>query len=107
MSSYQPAILIEIVDDEPVADEIEGEALILISRNDRGGMEASGTFKSKDERLRNLSRLSSMVFQYEGVAFEEGNKRHEIRALMFIKSSDGELFELEASTEPVVVQRLD
>jgi hypothetical protein len=106
MSSYQPAILIEMVENEPASDEIEGEAVILISRNEHGGMEASGTFRSTDRRLQDRERLPKLLFQYEGVAFE-GNRRHEIRAVMVVRSSQGELYELEASTEPVIVQRLD
>lgn len=106
MSSYQPAILIGMVENEPAGDEIEGEAVILISRNERGGIEAFGTFRSVDRRLKDPERLPGLLFQYEGVAFE-GDKRYEIRALMALKSSQGELYELEASTEPVVVQRLD
>ncbi len=106
MSSYQPAILVEMIEDEPAGDEIEGEAVILISRDERGSMEASGTFKSADRRLQDSRRLSKLLFQYEGSAFEE-NRRYEIRALMAVRSSRGDLYELEAGTEPVVVQRLD
>lgn len=106
MSSYQPAVLIEMVENEPAGDEIEGKAVILISRNERGGMEASGTFRSADERLQDSKRLPKLLFQYEGVAFE-GDKHYEIRAVVFVKGSQGELYELEASTEPVIVQRLD
>jgi hypothetical protein len=106
MSSYQPALLVRIVENEPAGDEIEGEAVILISRNERGGMEASGTFRSTDERLHDPERLPKLLFQYEGPAFE-GSRRYEIRALMAVKSSHGELYELETSTEPVIVQRLD
>ncbi len=107
ISSYQPAILIEMVENEPKSDKIEGEALSLISIDERGGMVASGTFKSSDERLRDLENLSGKLFQYKGLAFEEGSRRREIRAVMFIKGSDGDLFELESNTEPVIVQRLD
>ncbi len=106
MSSYQPAILIGMVENEPSGDEIKGEAVVLIFRNERGGMEASGTFKSADRRLQDSKRLPKLLFQYEGVAFE-GDKRYEIRAVMAVRSSRGGLYELEASTEPVVVQRLD
>lgn len=106
MSSYQPAVLIGMVENEPAGDEIEGEAVILISRNERGGMEASGTFRSADERLQDSKRLPKLLFQYEGVAFE-GDKHYEIRAVVFVKGSQGGLYELEASTEPVIVQRLD
>lgn len=106
MSSYQPAILIGMIENEPAGDEIEGEAVILISRNERGGMGASGRFRSTDRRLKDPERLPKLLFQYEGVAFE-GDKRYEIRALMVVRSSRGELYELEASTEPVVVQRID
>ncbi len=104
MSSYQPAVLIGIVENEPAGDEIEGEAVILISRNERGRMEASGTFRGTDEHLQDSKRLPKLLFQYEGVAFEE-DKRYEIRAVMFVKGSQGKLYELEASTEPVIVQR--
>ncbi len=86
MSSYQPAVLIGMVENEPAGDEIEGEAVILISRNERGGMEASGTFRSTDERLQDSKRLPKLLFQYEGVAFE-GDKRYEIRAVVFVKGS--------------------
>jgi hypothetical protein len=106
MSSYQPAVLIGMVENEPAGDEIEGEAVILISRNERGSMEASGTFRSADKRLQDRERLPKLLFQYEGSAFE-GNRRYEIRATMAAKSSQGELYELEASAEPVIVQRLD
>jgi hypothetical protein len=106
MSSYQPALLVVMVENEPAGDEIEGEAVVLISRNERGGMEASGTFRSTDERLHDPERLPKLLFQYEGAAFE-GDRRYEIRALMVVKRSQGELYELEASTEPVIVQRLD
>lgn len=106
MSSYQPALLVEMIDGEPTSSEIEGEAIILISRNDHGGLEASGTFKSTDERLQNPERIQNMPFQYEGLAFE-GNKPYEIRAVVFVKDSGGDLYEIEASTEPVIVQKLD
>ncbi|CAA9382847.1 MAG: hypothetical protein AVDCRST_MAG93-9291 [uncultured Chloroflexia bacterium] len=106
MSSYQPAILVEIVENEPAGDEIEGEAVILISRDERGSMEASGTFRSADRRLQDSKRLPRLLLQYEGMAVE-GDKCYEIRALMVVRSSLGGLYELEASTEPVVVQRLD
>lgn len=106
MSSFQPAVLLGMVENEPAGDEIEGEAVILISRNERGNMEASGTFRSADRRLQDPKRLPKLRFQYEGSAFE-GSRRYEIRAVMALRSSHGELYELEASTEPVVVQRLD
>jgi hypothetical protein len=106
MSSYQPAVLIGMVENEPAGDEIEGEAVILISRDERGKMEASGTFRSADRRLLNSERLPKLRFQYEGVAFD-GDRRHEIRSLMAVRSGQDELYELEASAEPVVVQRLD
>ncbi len=41
-----------MVENEPAGDEIEGEAVILISRNERGGMEASGTFTPYDRGAR-------------------------------------------------------
>jgi hypothetical protein len=47
-----------------------------------------------------------LLFHYEGPAFE-GNRRYEIRTTMVVKSHQEELYELEASMEPVVVQRLD
>lgn len=106
MSGYQPAILIEMVDNEPSFEEIKGGAVILISRNERGVMEASGTFRSTDKRLRDPERLPKMLFQYKGAAFE-GDKHYEISAVMVVKNSQGELYELEASTEPVNAQRLD
>lgn len=106
MSSYQPAILIGMVGNEPSGGEIEGEAVVLISRNERGVMEASGTVRSTDERLRYPERLPKLLFQYEGPAFE-GNRRYEIRTTMVVKSHQEELYELEASMEPVVVQRPD
>lgn len=106
MSNYQPAILIGMVENEPSGDEIKGEAVVLISRNERGGMEASGTFRSTDERLRDPERLPKLLFHYEGPAFE-GNRRYEIRTTMVVKSHQEELYELEANMEPVVVQRLD
>lgn len=64
MFSYQPAILIEMIEDEPAGDEIEGEAVILISRDERGGMEASGRFRSADRRLKDPERLPGLLFQY-------------------------------------------
>ena len=106
MSSYQPAVLIGMVENEPSGDEIKGEAVVFISRNERGSMEASGTFKSADRRLQDSKRLPKLLFLYEGVAFE-GDKRYEIRAFVVVRSSRGGLYELEASTEPIVVQRLD
>lgn len=104
MSSYQPATLVKMVENEPTSDEIEGEALIFISRDEHGGMVASGTFKSTSERLRSVG--SGTLFLYEGLAFEEGNKRHEIRAVMFVQGGQHDLYELEAYTEPVIVQKL-
>ena len=106
MSNYQPAILIVMVENEPSGDEIKGEAVVLISRNERGGMEASGTFRSTDEQLLDPERLPKLLFHYEGPAFE-GNRRYEIRTTMVVKSHQEELYELEANMEPVVVQRLD
>jgi hypothetical protein len=49
-------------------------------------MEAFGTFRSTDERLQDSKRLPKLLFQYEGVAFE-GDKRYEIRAVVFVKGS--------------------
>lgn len=103
MSSYQPAILVKMVENEPTSDEIKGEALILISRDEHGGMVASGTFKSTSERLCSLA--SDALFLYEGLAFEEGNKRHEIRAVMFVQGNQDDLYELEAYTKPVIVHK--
>ncbi len=106
MSGYQPAILVELVENEPTSEEIRGEAVVLISRNDHGSMEASGTFRSADVRLQDSERLPTMLFQYEGLAYE-GNRRHEIRAVMVVKDGYGELYELEAYTVAIAMQELD
>ena len=106
MTSFYSAFLIEIVDREPSGDEIGGEAIMWISRNERGGMDASGTFRSNDARLNDDGHLSDRSFQYEGLAYEAARK-HEIRVLVYIVSVHGNLYELEALTEPVVVQKAD
>ena len=106
MPSFRPATLIELIDHEPSGDDINGEAIMWISRNERGGMDASGTFRSKDARLDDDGHLSDRSFQYEGPAYE-ATREHEIRVLVFVVSVQGELYELEALTEPVVVQKAD
>ena len=77
-----------------------------VSRNERGGMDASGTFKTAGPPLTEGEQLQGRVFQYEGPAYEAG-KAHEIRAVIFVVSVQGDLYELEALTEPVVVQKVD
>ena len=106
MTSFYSAVLIEIVDHEPSGDDIGGEAIMWISRNERGGMDASGTFRSKDARLADDGHLSDRSFQYEGPAYE-ATREHEIRVLVYVVSVQGDLYELEALTEPVVVQKVD
>ena len=106
MTNFYPAVLIEIVDHEPSGDDIHGEAIMWISRNERGGMKASGTFRSKDARLSDDGHLSDRSFQYEGLAYE-ATKECEIRVLVYVVSVQGDLYELEALTEPVVVQEVD
>ena len=85
MTSFYPAVLIEIAEHEPPGDEIHGEAIMWISCNERGGMEASGTFRSKDARLSDDGHLSDRSFQYEGLAYE-ATKECEIRVLVYIVS---------------------
>ena len=106
MFSFQPAILIELIDHEPSGKEISGQAIMWISRNERGGMEAFGTFKTAGAPLTGGEQLQGRAFQYEGLAYEAG-KASEIRALVFVVSVHGDLYELETLTEPVVVQKVD
>lgn len=106
MSSFQPAILIELIDDEPSGTETSGQAIMWISRDERGGMDASGTFKTEGTPLTADEQLQGRAFQYEGPA-DEGGKASEIRAVVFVVSVHGDLYELEALTEPVVVQKVD
>ena len=105
MPSYQPALLIEIVNEELVGDEIEGEAVMRLSHHERGGLEASGTFKATTERLGGIPGLISRLFQYEGPAVE-GSKTYEVRATVYIATVQGNLYGIESSTEPVIVERL-
>ena len=106
MTRYQPALLIKLINDEPAGAEIEGEAIIFITRDERGGREASGSFKRADKPFQAAQRLLDRLFQYEGSAFEQDN-RYELRATMVVTSSRGELCELETNSEPVIVQKLD
>ncbi len=85
---------------------MNGQAIMWISRDERGGMEASGTFKTSGAPLPGGGQLQGRVFQYEGPAYEAG-KAYEIRAVVFVVSVHGDLYELEALTEPVVVQKVD
>ncbi len=106
MPGFRPATLIELIDDEPSGKEIDGQAIMWVSRNERGSMEASGTFKIEGAPYAGEEQLTGRAFQYEGLASEAG-KDHDIRALVLIVSVHGDLYELEALTEPVVVQKID
>ena len=106
MSSFQPAILIEMIDHEPSGIETSGQAIMWISRNEHGGMDASGTFKTAGAPLTGGEQLQGRAFQYEGPAYEAG-KASEIRAVVYVVSVHGDLCELEALTEPVIVQKVD
>ena len=106
MSSFRPAILIEMIDHEPSGKETSGQAIMWISRNEHGGMEASGTFKTAGAPLPGGGQLQGRAFQYEGPAYEAG-KEYEIRAVVVVVSVHGDLYELEALAEPVVVQKVD
>lgn len=68
-------------------------------------METSGTFHTKDERLVNTKGFIGRPFQYEGVV-HEGNKGYEVRATVYVVTVQGDLYKLEASTEPVIVEKL-
>ena len=104
MPSFRPATLIELIDHEPSGREIDGQAIMRISRSERGSMEASGTFKAESALFKD--QLEGRTFQYEGLAYE-ATKEDEIRVLVFVVSVQGDLYELEALTEPVVVQKVD
>ncbi len=106
VSSFQPAILIEMIDHEPSGKETSGQAIMWISRNEHGVMEASGTFKTAGAPLTGGEQLQGRMFQYEGPAYEAG-KAYEIRTVVFVVSVQGDLYELEALTEPVVVHKVD
>lgn len=103
MPNFRPATLIELIDDEPSGRKIDGQAIMRISRNERGSMEASGTFKAEGALLKN--RFEGRTFQYEGLAYE-ATKEDEIRVLVFVMSVQGDLYELEALTEPVVIYKV-
>ena len=77
-----------------------------ISRNEHGGRDASGTFKTAGAPLTGGEQLQGRAFQYEGPAYEAG-KASEIRAVVFVVSVQSDLYELEALTEPVVVHKVD
>ena len=77
-----------------------------ISRNEHGGRDASGTFKTAGEPLTGGGQLQGRAFQYEGPAYE-ADKAYEIRTVVFVVSVHGDLYELEALAEPVVVQKVD
>lgn len=91
---------------EPSGKETNGQAIMWISRDERGGRDASGTFKIAREPLTEGEQLQGRVFQYEGPAYEAGTA-YEIRALVFVVSVHGDLYELEALAEPVIVQRVN
>ena len=85
---------------------MNGQAIMWISRNERGGMEASGTFKTAGPPLTGGEQLQGRVFQYEGPAYE-ASRAYEIRAVVFVVSVQGDLYKLEALIEPVVVQKVN
>lgn len=105
MPDFGPVVLIELVEGEPAGGKIEGEAVMRISRGERGGMAASGTFRTVHERLGGVEGLIGRLFQHEGAAYE-GDKGHEVRAAVYVVSVQGNLYELETSTEAVIVEKL-
>lgn len=106
MSEYKPAVLIPMCGQESSATEIIGQAIVTIFRDAQGVPHVSGTFKSTDKRLYSSEQASRTLYEYRGVVYE-GSKQGEIAITVSLTHHIGDLHEMEAGAEPVVVRWLD
>jgi hypothetical protein len=102
MTEFQPAILVLMSGQEVGAIEVFGQAIVTIFRNAQGLRQASGTFRSSDERLGSLHESVSRTYEYRGVAYE-GSKQGEIAVAVSIKQHKDDLYEIEGDAEPIIL----
>ncbi len=74
MTDYQPSYLIPLEPNDANQLPIVGDAIIGISRDDRGEVELTGTFRSTATKLKPSQAASPLLYRYDGLV-SEGERR--------------------------------